>query len=152
MSTVYTLNGKVLKNSATDKWLTKKDQVLFVMDASNARYTKYAYADFYIASWEAPTFPNHYNGDGKQYILVNNNATGSGPLCYAPTFRDAGPEAITWQDMSKLGTSTGVLLGNSGPDPYAGAYRYLNLTLDSSTTLSAAQAYIANISITIVNP
>lgn len=25
MSTVYTLNGKVLKNAATDKWLTKKE-------------------------------------------------------------------------------------------------------------------------------
>jgi len=25
MSTVYTLNGKVLKNSANDKWLTKKE-------------------------------------------------------------------------------------------------------------------------------
>lgn len=25
MSTIYTLNGKVLKNSANDKWLTKKE-------------------------------------------------------------------------------------------------------------------------------
>lgn len=25
MSTIYTLNGKVLKNSANDKWLAKKE-------------------------------------------------------------------------------------------------------------------------------
>ena len=27
MSTVYTINGKVLKNAANDKWLTKKEEV-----------------------------------------------------------------------------------------------------------------------------
>ena len=39
MSTIYTLNGKVLKNAANDKWLAKKEAPAgFIMNASNAVY------------------------------------------------------------------------------------------------------------------
>lgn len=35
MSTIYTLNGKVLKNSANDKWLIKKESPLLLWMAKN---------------------------------------------------------------------------------------------------------------------
>lgn len=66
MSTIYTLNGKVLKNAANDKWLTKKEAPAgFVMNASNiaGSYT-------YYTLWEGPNYPDAWDGLGKTIKLT----------------------------------------------------------------------------------
>lgn len=64
--TVYTYNDKVLKNSATDKWLKKKEAPAgFIMNASNiaGSYT-------ITTLWEGPNYPNAWDGEGKTIRLV----------------------------------------------------------------------------------
>lgn len=153
MATIYTLNGKVLKNASNGKWLVKAEPVGFVMDGSNATYT--LQGSMYFVSWQSPSYPDVYNGDGKQYILVNNNATApsSNPLMYVDVPTYAGTPAITGADMAVLGTSTGILLNNTpaaGPDTCG---KYLNWPNPvSDATLEQLKAYMANVSITIVDP
>lgn len=122
----------------------------FVMNASNAEY--FNGGSGYWVSWQTPTYPNVYNGNGKQYILVNNNATGPGnnQFMYASTQRNGGPNAINGSDMNVLGTSTGTLLNNEAA---GGGYGlYLIWPFQVGTTLEQIQAYIANVTITIVDP
>lgn len=83
MSTIYTLNGKVLKNSANDKWLTKKEAPAgFVMNASNVVATSYT-----AAYWEGPNYPDAWQGAGKTVKLsVSEDITtpySSFRICYA---------------------------------------------------------------------
>lgn len=149
MSTVYTLNGKVLKNAANDKWLAKKEAPAgFVMNASNATYV--LNDTTYFVVWQSPSYPECYNGDGKQYILVNNNSTApSNPLLYGDATGN-GPLAISADGMAVLGTSTGVLLNN-----VAGGTKGINLAWPYPVpgyTLEQLQAYMANVTITIVDP
>lgn len=153
MTTVYTVNNKVLKNSATDKWLAKKEAPVptgFVMDASNAEY--YEYNGLYAVAWPSPSYPNSYIGNGKQYILVNNNTAGVlSDLCYLPESKGMGPSAIEMVNLNEQGTSTGTLLDNIYYGPFEnpnGVY----LGCICGYTLEDAQAYVANISITIVDP
>lgn len=160
MSTVYTLNGKVLKNAANDKWLAKKEAPAgFVMNASNATYT--LVNGTYWASWQGPAYPDGYNGNGKQYILVNNNATGIGSsgqgvnLFYGNNIAVGGPSAIGSTDIIKVGTNTGVLLNNSSAGAGFGSYFTLPVPGDIDhklTTLEQVQAYMANVTITILDP
>lgn len=79
MSTVYTLNGKVLKNAATDKWLTKKEAPAgYTKDSAILKGTN-------VAVWKSPTFPEPYDGSGhKVSIRIKNNLVGFNPLyfCY----------------------------------------------------------------------
>lgn len=154
MSTIYTVNGKVLKNAANDKWLTKKETPVFVMNASNATIEVSGTSSY--VSWQSPTYPNVYNGDGKQYILVNTNEaapiTNSSGLMYGNSATGGGPDAIHSSDMRVLGTSSGTLVNNSVP-PEAGFGTYLtwqNLMLDP--TVEKIQAYLENVTITIVDP
>ena len=66
MSTIYTINGKVLKNVTTGKWLAKKEAPDgFVMNASNAagRYS-------YDTLWEGPNYPDGWNGEGKTIRMI----------------------------------------------------------------------------------
>lgn len=152
MSTIYTVNNKVLKNSANDKWLIKKEAPAgFVMDASNAIYTK-PYGSYYVA-WESPTYPDGYNGNGKQYILINNNSTApnNNPLAYSTSTSGGGPYAIQAADMTVLGQSTGVLLDNVAGSTY-GTYLVWPSPFGVTGTLEEIQAYMANVSITIVDP
>lgn len=149
MSTIYTFNNKVLKNSANDKWLTKKEAPAgFVMNASNAIYLPNG-TRTYNVMWQSPT-PG-YNGNGKQYILVNNNSTTptANPLFYGTENGGMASPAIE-SGMNILGTSTGVLLDNVVGEQY-GDYLIWVAPL-SSATLEQLQAYIANVSITIVDP
>lgn len=148
MSTIYTLNGKVLKNTDNGKWLTKKEAPAgFVMNASNAVYDEGTGSIF--VSWQSPTYPNDYNGNGKQYILVNNNVTpGNNPLMYSSTSKNGGPNAVAATDMNVLGTSTGTLLNNVAAGGGYGVY----LTWALQGTLEEVQTYIANVTITIVDP
>jgi hypothetical protein len=154
-TTVYTYNDKVLKNVATDKWLKKPDAPAgFVMNASNATITVSGY-NVYV-SWQSPTYPNAYNGGGKQYILVNTNETApqsnSSGLMYGNSATGAGPDAISRADMAVLGTSSGTLVSNSTP-PEAGFGTHLvwnNIMLNP--TVEKVQAYLANVTITILDP
>jgi hypothetical protein len=125
------------------------------MNGSNATYNYNISNNACYISWPAPSYPNVYNGNGKQYILVNNNVTAptnSINLNYG-TSNDpsgfSGPGAINGSDMQKLGTSTGVLNNNSGVDYNYGSYFTWILP---DLTLEQAQAYMANVSITILDP
>lgn len=157
MSTVYTLNGKVLKNAANDKWLAKKEAPAgFVMNASNATF---ALADETtpVVSWQGPAYPEGYNGNGKQYTLVNNNSTAptSHALLYGTGTTGYGPDAIAGTSMSTLGTSTGTLL-NNGAGGNFGTYMVwpnpLGAQAGSESALEELQAYMANVTITITDP
>lgn len=153
MTTVYTVNNKVLKNSATDKWLKKPDATAgFVMNASNATYTQISGAAYWI-SWEGPNYPDGYNGNGKQYILVNNNTeipSYKNGLTYASGPIQPGPYAINADDMYVQGTSTGTLLNNRAGGSY-GTYIVWPAPI-SSYSLEEVQAYMANVTITILDP
>lgn len=152
MSTVYTYNNKVLKNTATDKWLAKKEAPAgFVMDASNATISGY------WIYWQSPTYPNGYDGNGKSYTIVNNNngdvvISGSG-LMYLPSgnITSGGPVAIPKADMV---TGSGTMSANTaGVASGYGAYLGMPLTGNGFTpTAEQAQAYAANITITILDP
>lgn len=152
MTTVYTVNNKVLKNSATDKWLKKPDAPAgFVMNASNATYGSSGSTAY--VRWQSPSYPDAYNGNGKQYILVNNNseaAAGTQQLMYGQDSSSShgGPTIISASAMQTLGTSTGVLENNV-------AYPAYGATIDwafYNTTIEQLQAYVANLTITILDP
>ena len=154
MSTIYTVNGKVLKNSDTGKWLTKKEAPAgFVMDASNATISVSGTASY--VSWQSPTYPNAYNGGGKQYILVNTNETApqsnSSGLMYGNSATGGGPDAISRANMAVLGTSGGTLVNNSTP-PEAGFGTHLTWqNIMADPTVEKVQAYLANVTITILD-
>lgn len=151
MSTIYTVNGKVLKNAANDKWLTKKEApAAFVMDASNAIYA--LSGGVYNVGWQSPAYPDDYNGNGKQYVLVNNNSVAGGnPLVYSNSTESGGPSAIPPDGMNVLGESTGVLLNNVAVGSGYGMY-LVWMNPKNFTTLEEIQAYMANVSITIPEP
>lgn len=88
MATIYTLNGKVLKNSANDKWLVKKPEPepeTYKLDSTTLEGYGYGMGSGYIGGiWRGPEYPNRYNGYGhKLRITVRNNITlglpGDGP-------------------------------------------------------------------------
>ena len=95
--TVYTYNDKVLKNVATDKWLKKPDGPAgFVMNASNAVGT-----NSNSATWHSPTYPEMYNGNGKQaQFILNEDLTDVGKisLYYVQSAHpwSAGPETTIY--------------------------------------------------------
>lgn len=145
---VYTLNGKVLKNSANDKWLQKKEP--FVMNASNATFTRSGSSNSYV-SWEGPAYPDNYDGGGKQYIIVNNNSAEvitdmiQSQLMYSNVINGGGPDAIKLANMRISGTSTGTLSANPVPSMF-GKYLIMNLR----GTEEQINAYVANLTITIM--
>lgn len=112
MATIYTINGKVLKNSANDKWLIKKEAPAgFVMDASNATI------ESNTASWEGPNYPDGYDGEGKtlQIIVKEEGFTCySLELHYADAIAGMGPGFVpgingAWRnpnDDEGLGTAS----------------------------------------------
>ena len=150
MSTVYTLNGKVLKNASNDKWLAKKEAPAgFVMNASNAIYNTSGSA--VIVSWQGPAYPSGYNGNGKQYILVNNNTDAAqSPLLYSTSADNTNAPQAT-NNLNTLGTSTGVLQNNPAGGSY-GAYLVWPSPIGLNKTVEEVQAYMANVTITILDP
>jgi len=150
MSTVYTLNGKVLKNAANDKWLTKKEAPAgFVMNAANASISgKYA-------GWESPGYAdNYYDGNGKTLqITISSDLTGVPviyQLCYSTSSSASGPYIINSGEFpTTAGTYTFTM--NANPVP-AGAYdmgKYIVLNFD---TEERQIADLSKITITILNP
>ena len=110
MSTIYTVNGKVLKNAYNGKWLTKKEAPEFVMDASNATI------DGAYAIWESPTFPEAFNGDGKTLEVTISSApemnyTGM-PMYYVGTTGTGGPTAVTISLPLTAGVHTFTMSAN----------------------------------------
>lgn len=158
MSTIYTLNGKVLKNAANDKWLAKKEAPAgFVMNASNVANI-YITGNIGYISWEGPNFPNGYDGNGKHYILVNNNSDSEGyssdyGLMYSQSVGNGGPNAISGTAMTTIGQSEGTISSN-GAGTASGFGKYLTLFLQKSEgiTQEYAQAYVANLTLTILDP
>jgi len=146
---VYTYNDKVLTNSANGKWLKEKEPVRFVMNASNASLSQSS--DYCFVLWESPAYPSAYNGGGKQFIVVNNNSAedtterNPGSLTYS-TGASTGPTAINSTIIQTIGTSTGTLTSN--PAPSFGVY----LTMVVGGTEEEVRAYLANLTITILDP
>lgn len=122
----------------------------FVMNAANATYTQSG-GNYYV-SWEGPAYPSGYDGNGKQYIVVNNNTAEDttaripSQLMYTNTTSGGGPTAIDYTIIQTLGTSTGTL--NSNPVPGYGVYLMINL----KGTEEEVRAYLANLTITILDP
>lgn len=121
----------------------------FVMNASNAIYTTSGTAVH--VSWQGPAYPSGYNGNGKQYILVNNNTDAAqSPLLYTTSADNSnGPQATA--NLNALGTSTGVLQNNPAGGSY-GAYLIWPNPLGYNKTVEEVQAYMANVTITILDP
>ena len=125
MSTVYTLNGKVLKNAANDKWLAKKEAPAgFVMNASNVVSTSGAYA-----YWAGPANPNAYDGDGKTIQLTVSETIGrigvsAFPINYAIS-SSSGPQAALFETTNGFiqpGTYTVQMAANVAYGYGFGAY------------------------------
>lgn len=124
MSTIYTLNGKVLKNAANDKWLAKKEAPAgFVMNASNVASTGNN-----RACWESPTNPDPYNGNGKTIqVTIFEDITFEGiepplMLMYSNTSSPTqpGPTALSIPNNElTAGTRTYTLSNNNA---VAGGY------------------------------
>lgn len=150
--TVYTYNDKVLKNTATDKWLKKPDAPAgFVMNASNVTISS-----GYLC-WQGPAYPNGYDGQGKQFIVVNNNSNeqvkANNGLMYSTMIEGPGPEAIAKANI--LTSSTGTVIANVAPVAQGyGAYFCIPIIRGTSSTPTEAemQEYAANLTITIVDP
>ena len=132
----------------------------FVMNASNVADIGGNSSGMYV-SWEGPDYPNGYDGNGKHYILVNNNPN-SGVftdygLMYARAVEAGGPQAIKPSEIEIRGQSEGTLDANQAGT--ANGYgKYLNLILKKNEgsigviTLEDVQAYVANLTITILDP
>lgn len=143
-TTVYTYNDKVLKNVATDKWLKKPEAPAgFVMNASNAQY--YNSGSWIYVYWEGPDFPNGYDGNGKQCTIVNSGQATNNNLMYINDSINGGPAAINGSDLV-----TGTITMSANRAGAASGYgKYLGIPFNSE---EAARAWVANITITIVDP
>lgn len=107
MSTIYTVNGKVLKNADNGKWLTKKEAPAgFVMDASNATISNN------VANWEGPNYPDGYDGTGKTLqIIVKEEGFTCAALTfnYANSISGSGPSLTNgsgWNNPGDTGMGT----------------------------------------------
>lgn len=157
MSTIYTLNGKVLKNSATDKWLAKKEEPAgFVMNASNAIIDTSGVGNASFLAWKGPAYPSGYDGQGKQFIVVNNNSNetikASIGMMYSTGITENGPKAIN----NVMTSNTGTLNANQAPVSQGyGAYLIIPVINTRAAadipTEAEMQEYAANITITILD-
>lgn len=150
MSTIYTLNGKVLKNAANDKWLAKKEAPAgFVMDASNATIN----GNFIY--WQSPSYPNGYDGNGKSYTVVNNYSGDvsiiTGLMYISSNVSSGGPTAIPVSDMV---TGSGTLGANlAGTASGFGMYLGFPTTVAGGRSPTEAELleFVSNITITILD-
>ena len=145
MSTIYTVNGKVLKNTDNGKWLTKKEAPEFVMDANNATI------DGYMAIWESPTYPEAFDGNGKTLeVTVSSDTEMSSysgmPMYYAPANGTQGHQAVTISLPLTAGVHTFALSANP-----SAAYGFgVRLALQFHTT-ELLQANIGKFSMRIID-
>lgn len=145
MSTVYTVNGKVLKNIANYKWLTKKEAPAgFVMNARNVvNTTGIGTGTSGIIAWEGPNYPNNCNLSGKTLqvkitstITANNN--GRSRFMYASVNNSGGPDiaAIT---ETQPGTYTYVCNDNPSESSFG---KYLTLELGNISDIDKIELTI----------
>ena len=148
MSTVYTVNGKVLKNIANHKWLTKKEAPAgFVMNARNVvNTTGIGTGTSGIIAWEGPNYPDTCNLSGKTLqvkitstITANNN--GSSRFMYSSVNNSGGPDiaAIT---ETQPGTYTYVC--NDNPAESSSFGKYLTLELGNISDIDKIELTILN--------
>ena len=151
MSTIYTVNNKVLKNAANDKWLAKKEAPAgFVMNAGNVMYSSNG-----TAWWAGPANPNAYDGNGKTIQLTVSETIGranvSGfPIFYTSGVPGDGPQAAkfnTTNGFIQPGTYTVQMASN--PAYGAGYGAYLSLYAQDAELLADI---LPKITITIVDP
>ena len=157
MSTIYTLNGKVLKNSANGKWLVKKEAPAgFVMNASNAIIDTSGVGNAAFLAWQGPAYPSGYDGQGKQFIVVNNNSNetikANSGMMYSPGITEPGPIAIN----NVMTSNTGTLNANQAPVSQGyGAYLIIPVINSAKgqiiPTEAEMQEYAANLTITILD-
>lgn len=151
MSTIYTVNGKVLKNAANNKWLAKKEAPAgFVMNASNASIGTSGNA--VMVSWQGPSYPNGFDGGNKECTIVNNNDAGitvgvpTSAMMYADTATGGGPNANSSVSDLGPGTRTITLLSNPVPSTFC-AY----IVIPFNGTVEQVTSYVANLTITILD-
>lgn len=152
MSTVYTYHSKVLKNSANDKWLAKKEAPAgFVMDASNVVSSSSG-----TAYWAGPSNPNAYDGNGKTIQLTVSETIGrafgpSGfPMFYNSSSTGGGPQAATFNTTDGFiqpGTYTVQMASNPAYSQGFGAY--LSIFAQDAELLADI---LPKITITILDP
>lgn len=71
MATIYTINGKVLKNVTTGKWLAKKEAPAgFVMNSTNSVGTSSGVFTY----WNGPNYPERCDLEGKTVIVTVTEA------------------------------------------------------------------------------
>ena len=128
MSTVYTVNGKVLKNIANNKWLTKKEApVGFVMNASNLIDTIGTPGSRGVIGWKGPNFPDNCNLSGKTLqVKITSTITGRSLFMYASASNSGGP-TIASINETQPGTYTYVCDNNPADSEY-GKYLTIDLT------------------------
>lgn len=151
---VYTYNDKVLVNSANDKWLKEKEAPAgFVMNVSNATVIQQGTSAYYV-SWESPSYPDNYDGNGKHYTITNNNTASTGAtlftgLMYTASLQPTAfePQAIPYATVNTNGTSTGNMTANSNQATYG---KYLGMIFIEGT-VEQINAYLANLTITILD-
>lgn len=114
----------------------------FVMNASNAQYSSGSMKCVY---WEGPDFPNGYDGANKQCVIVNNGQAHDGPLMYTNDSIAGGPNAINASDLV-TGTTT-MIANDAGAASGYGKYFCIPFS-----TEEAARAWVANVTITILDP
>ena len=126
----------------------------FVMNARNATVTPNG--SIYVA-WESPSYPDGYNGNGKQYIVTNNNTAEAGvipaQMMYGGGVSSGGPTAISETVIRTIGTSTGTMEANPAAAVY-GKYLVIAFNGIQGTTITVEQVneYLANFTITILDP
>ena len=145
MSTVYTVNGKVLKNSANDKWLTKKEApVGFVMNASNAFSTHQMNGTLGIIAWKGPNFPDNCNLSGKTLqvkitsTITANTSSGSSRFMYASVDNSGGPDVAAITE-TQPGTYTYVCDNNPAESTFG---KYLTLELGNISDIDKIELTI----------
>lgn len=160
MATIYTLNGKVLKNSANDKWLIKKEEPdTYKLDSTTLEGYGYSMGNDYIGGiWRGPDYPNGYNAAGhKLRITVRNPITvglnidsnyGQIQGWYLDTtaagYVSAGPTAINTYFISNsvVNIPVGVYEFDLLDYAYDDYGKYIFLTFSKATTTTAGYTQI----------
>ena len=113
MATIYTINGKVLKNTNNGKWLIKKEAPAgFVMNASNAVYNGFPSGsgpNKYYAIWEGPEYPSACSLEGKTIQLIVKEALSNSAAELMPMYGMQLPSAGSQYGGPTLCNNTGFI-------------------------------------------
>ena len=145
MSTVYTVNGKVLKNSANYKWLTKKEAPAgFVMNASNVVNISGVPGASGIIGWEGPNYPDNCNLSGKTLqvkitsTITANTRPGGSRFMYSEVNNSGGPNIAVITE-TQPGTYTYVCDNNPAESSFG---KYLTIELGNISDIDKIELTI----------